>query len=142
MPWNYFRSLPCKDPLLVWGGKHPDANKHEQALGMDGPAFYHARNGIERLKGTNYLFSLEGIDTPYSTLIQESLHLVSYSFNSWNRTRLHTFRALFNQLDINTIATELHVTDKAIYKTISQGNLQNIFRLLSEITILVNKELI
>lgn len=115
---------------------------HEQALGMDGPAFYHARTGIEQLKDTNYLFSIAGIDKPDSTLIQESLHLVSYSFSSWNRTRLHTFRSLFNQLDIQKIAAELHVSDKAIYKTISEGNLQNIFRLLNEITAMINKELI
>lgn len=114
---------------------------HDQAIGMDGPAFHNARYGIEEIKVTGSLFSILGIENSYIKLIQESLNLLSYTCKGWNQNRLRTLISLHRKKEIQTIADELHVSDKAVYKTISEGNLQNILRLLNEITSMVNKDL-
>jgi hypothetical protein len=113
----------------------------EQAIGMDGPAFHNARNGIEKLKNSDTLFTVEGLETPHIRLIQESLSLVSYTCKNWNQNRFRTFTSLVHKKEIQKIAEELHVSDKAVYKTISEGNLHNILRLLSEITLIINENL-
>jgi hypothetical protein len=115
---------------------------HKIALGMDGPAFYNARKGINKLKNSGDLYSFEGLSTPQSKLIQESLSLFSYTCKNWTQNRLRVFSSINKKDDIQKIAEELQVTERAIYKNIAMGNLQNVYRLLNEITLLVNKELI
>jgi len=113
----------------------------EQAIGMDGPAFHNARNGIEKLKNSDTLFTVEGLETPHSRLFQESLSLVSYTCKNWNQNRFRTFTSMVHKKEIQKIAGELHISDKAVYKTISEGNLHNILRLLDEITMIINENL-
>jgi len=123
------------------GEIHTPINK-KIALGMDGPAFYNARQGINKLKNSGDLYSLEGLSIPQSNLIQESLSLFSYTCKNWNQNRLRVFTSMNGKVDIQNIAKELQISERAIYKNISEGNLQNIFRLLNEITVMINKELI
>ncbi len=114
---------------------------HKIALGMDGPAFYNARQGINKLKNSSELFSLEGLNTPQGNLVQESLSLFSYTCKNWHQNRLRVFTSMNDKVDIQNIAKELHISERAVYKNISEGNLQNIFRLLGEITAMINEEL-
>jgi hypothetical protein len=113
----------------------------EQAIGMDGPAFYNARNGMDELKTSDNLFTVEGLETPHIRLIQESLYLVSYTCKNWNQNRFCTFTSLYQKKEIQKIASELHISIAAVYKTISEGNLHNILRLLNEITSVINENL-
>ncbi len=115
---------------------------HSMAIGMDGPAFYNARRGMDDLKNSNSLFAIEGIETGSNALVRECLNLVSYNCINWNRNRLRVFASLYEKKDIQRIATELGISDKAVYKTISEGNLTNIFRLLKEITLIINRSLV
>lgn len=115
---------------------------HDEALGMDGPAFHYARDGMDLLKKSGNLFMVNGLSDICNGLIQESLYMVSYTCRNWNFNRLRAFVSCFKNEEIQTVADELHITDKAIYKTISAGNLQNIFRLLNEITRIINERLV
>ena len=53
------------------------SNKLDQALGMDGPAFYRARDGIDQLKDSGDLIRLEGLPDRWVTLAEGSLRLLS-----------------------------------------------------------------
>lgn len=114
---------------------------HQQALGMDGPAFYYARQGMEYLKRSDELFSMEGLETPCTGLVKESLCLFSYTSRNWNLNRIRTFVSLCQNNNVQKIAGELQVSDKAIYKTIAAGNLHNNCRLVTEIIRIVNENL-
>jgi hypothetical protein len=115
---------------------------HEVALGMDGPAFYNARQGINILKNSGDLYYLEGLSDTAGNLIKESLSLFSYTCRNWNQNRLRVFTAMNRKEEIEQIATELRISERAIYKNIAMGNLQNISRLLKEISETINRELI
>ncbi len=50
-----------------------------QAIGMDGPAFYFARKGLDELKQTNYIFNFNEAEEKYDLhLIQQTLFLISH----------------------------------------------------------------
>lgn len=113
----------------------------ERAIGMDGPAFYSARAGIEVLKKSGYLFTLEGEGIPAMALIQKNLSLISFLMDKWNDTRMHTLASLQQGIPVKEIAASLRVSDKAVYKTIEAGNLELIMELFGEIETLINASL-
>jgi hypothetical protein len=113
----------------------------ERAIGMDGQAFYSARAGIEGLKKSGYLFTLMGEGIPALALIQKNLFLISFLMGKWNETRLHTLGCLQQGMPVKDIAARLHISDKAIYKTIEAGNLELIMELFGEIEALIDVSL-
>jgi hypothetical protein len=58
------------------------------AIGMDGEAFYNARDGLEALKKIGGTFAVSGLRLPHAGLIAESLKLVSWLSADWERNRL------------------------------------------------------
>ncbi len=130
---------PEKIRFSVGVGKIVTRINYEQALGMDGPAFHFARHGIDELKGSGYLFNILGLEYPHIGLLKESLYLISYTCKQWNQNRLRTFASMYKNEDVQKIAGNLHITDKAVYKTMAAGNLSNIQRLLNEITLIINE---
>lgn len=105
----------------------------EQAIEMDGPAFYHARDGVNELKETGYLFTVVGDDVPQVDLVREVLNLVAHEMSEWNENRLGTLALRQDGVPVKTIADELGISDKAVYKTIDAGALEVIMRLFDEI---------
>ncbi len=105
----------------------------EQAIGMDGPAFYHARDGIESLKKTGYLFDVSGDGISHLDLLRQTLSLISLKMGKWNKTRFQTFVLLQKNVSVKEIAAELQISDKAVYKTINAGGLEVISRLFKDI---------
>ncbi len=113
----------------------------ERAIGMDGPAFYAARDGIEVLKKSGYLFSLAGEQVPKVKLIQHTLNILSGVMQTWNQTRWQTLERLMAGYSVKEIAAEISVTDKAIYKTIQAADLEEVVALFGEITQTINQGL-
>jgi len=110
----------------------------QQAIGMDGPAFYLARKGIERLKADGYLFITNGVREDYQDIVNNSLFLLSNQVSKWKQSRLSVFRLLQQGLSVADMTSKLDLTDKAIYKTIDHGDLKVVNRLLSDIEKLLN----
>jgi len=104
----------------------------EQAIEMDGPAFYRARDGVNALKETGYLFTVVG-DVPRVDLVREALNLVSHEMDEWNENRLRTLARRQDGVPVKEIAEELGISDQAVYKTIDAGALEVIMRLFDEI---------
>jgi hypothetical protein len=105
----------------------------ERAIGMDGQAFYSARAGIERLKGSGYLFTVSGEGLPSLGLLQHTLALLSAHISKWNHTRLATLESLGRGLSVRQIAADLGVSDKAVYKSMAAGELELVRALFDEI---------
>lgn len=125
---------PHKMRLSFGIGKLIKEINTERATEMDGPAFYYARDGVNELKLNKEILSIRGDNILYQDLILETLKLVSKSLRSWNETRLWTLAHLQKGCSIKDIAILLKKTDQAIYKTISEGNLETVQKIFVEIT--------
>lgn len=112
------------------------------AIGMDGPAFHNAREGIEELKKTSYLFNITGLENYQSNLCIMALRLISHNLHKWNNNRLDVFTLLYESKSVKEISERVKLSDKAIYKTIDDGDLKTILELFKEISKIINESLV
>ncbi len=117
------------------GGISTRINKN-QAIGMDGPAFYEAREGLIQLKQGNYYFNIRVSDNQSENLnfIRNSLHLVSHHIRSWKKNRIRIMGSLTDGMQIKTIARNLKITEQAVYKNISNGGMELILEITKNIS--------
>lgn len=116
------------------------AINRKQAIGMDGPAFYEARNGLITLKQKNHLFNLvyqEG-NSEIVDLIRNTLYLLSYNITGWNKNRIKIMNMLSGEMPVKFIADKLKISEQAVYKNITSGGLQAILDLTKNITVILN----
>jgi len=106
----------------------------EQSLGMDGPAFYLAREGIDRLKDSGDLFHLDGLPENCALLAEGSLRLLSQRIQRWEANRFAILHGLLVGDPVKTIATRLSVSEQAVYKNIRSGGLEAVIQVLSSLT--------
>ena len=94
------------------------------AIGMDGPAFYCAREGIDALKkdakSTLAVQGEQGIDV---TLEDSALKLIDFEMSAWRTTRFQVFLALLSGTPVKSISKQLGLSQVAVYKNISEGRL-------------------
>jgi hypothetical protein len=109
-----------------------------QALGMDGPAFYRAREGITRLKDSGELLDLSGLPDSWAPLAEGSLRLLSQRIQKWEANRLAVLHGLLVGDPVKTIAANLGVTEQAVYKNIRSGGLEAVIQVLSALTEILN----
>lgn len=110
----------------------------EQSLGMDGPAFYLAREGIDRLKDSGDLLHLDGLPENCALLAEGSLRLLSQRIQRWEANRFAILHGLLVGDPVKTIATELSVSEQAVYKNIRSGGLEAVIQVLSSLTKILN----
>jgi hypothetical protein len=104
----------------------------KSAVGMDGPAFYLARDGIEYLKAKGGIFYLSSATSNLPAWIQPFLNILSDLRNGWSRNRLKVLCYALDgfQVDVTKIAREMSLSTRAVYKNIRQGSVRNIVTLL------------
>jgi len=112
-----------------------------QAIGMDGPAFYNARNGLNELKDSGFLFIINSDELISKEIIKHSLFLISHLISGWKKSRLNILVLLNENFSIGEIAKKLKITDKAVYKNIDAGAIKIITDLTNEITVSLNQSL-
>jgi len=115
------------------GGVQTAINR-KQAIGMDGPAFHEARLSVLRLKKTKNWFVVSGAGGDALRLMNPCLDLVSHMFRRWPRSRLIILKGLLEGHDIRKLSRDLHLTDKAIYKSIDAGAIRTLVGVFQEIT--------
>ena len=115
-------------------GEVQTAINRKQAIGMDGPAFHEARRSVLRLKKTKSWFVVSGAGGDALRLMNPCLDLVSHMFRKWPRSRLTILKGLLEGHDIRELARDLHITDKAIYKSIDAGAIRTLVGVFQEIT--------
>ncbi|MES9991811.1 MAG: SatD family protein [Candidatus Thiodiazotropha sp.] len=109
-----------------------------QAVGMDGPAFYRARDGINRLKESGELFHLDGLAENCAPLAEGTLRLLSQRFKKWEANRLAILHGLLVGNSVKAIAKNLSVSEQAVYKNIRSGGLEAVIQVLSALAELLN----
>ncbi len=97
-----------------------------QAIGMDGPAFYNAREGLNELKQTAFQFNIIYNDEKEMQLVKQNLFLLSHLSSGWKETRYKILSYMYEDLSVNQIAKKMKISDKAVYKNIDAGALSNI----------------
>jgi len=113
----------------------------DQALGMDGPAFYAARDGIERLKSSGDLLHIEGLPAGEAALANGSLRLISQHLEKWHANRFDILHSLMSGHSVQAIAERIDISEQAVYKNIHSGGLDAVIDVLSALTDIVNRQL-
>jgi len=113
----------------------------KQAIGMDGPAFYNARKGLDELKQNGHLLNISGDNKEELAVLKQVLFLISHLIYNWKKTRLNVLSLLNDGVSAYEISKKLRITDKAVYKNINAGALQIILKLTKEISKNINKQL-
>ncbi|WP_020410002.1 helix-turn-helix domain-containing protein [Hahella ganghwensis] len=113
----------------------------DQALGMDGPAFYRAREGMTYLKQSEDLLRLEGLPDSLNSLCNHSLQLLSHISAKWRRSRFQILLGLSEGMSVKDLAEQLQISEQAVYKNISDGSLESVLGLLDDISLQINQTL-
>lgn len=110
----------------------------EQALGMDGPAFYRARDGITQLKSQGDMLHVEGLPEVCDELATASLRLLDKWIEKWESNRLAVLHRLLTGSRVKDIATGLNITEQAVYKNINSGQLEIVMQVIRALTGILN----
>jgi hypothetical protein len=109
-----------------------------QAIGMDGPAFYNAREGLTELKQKAFLFNLVHNDEKKIMLIKQVLFLLSHLTSGWKESRFKILSLLYDDMSVFEVAKKMKISDKAVYKNIDAGALANIISITKIISMEIN----
>lgn len=132
---------PVKIRFSIGIGEISTRINKKQAIGMDGPAFYNARAGLDKLKQTSYIFNITEEKLEDKDIIKQSLFLISHISEGWKEMRLRILTMLYNKVSVLEISKKLKISDKAVYKNINAGALDIIINLTDEISRSINKML-
>ena len=120
-------------------GKLTTAINPRQAIGMDGPAFYAARTGINRLKDIDrMIIQLEGEGITHKNLFNESLCLLSLYQDKWKERTHRTFWGLQNGQSVEELShlsiDRETISERAVYKQIHTHHLNEYVSMLTVLT--------
>lgn len=118
----------------------------KQALGMDGPAFHRAREGMDALKKTDHRIRLQGEppqgpDFDHWNLLNRTFNLVGHRVAGWEKNRLHVLGGLLAGRSVAEIESELGISKVAVYKNINAAALDEMKELCDAVTRFLNLEL-
>lgn len=122
-------------------GNLSTAINRKMAIGMDGPAFHAAREGMIDLKGSGNHFRLTDSAMEMPPWINMTLDLISHASDDWKANRHAIFEKLLNDKEPKVIAEEVALTNAAIYKNIQSGSLGTVKSMLREISSWINSRL-
>lgn len=146
--WAIMATLhPVRVRFSVSAGSIVTPVNEESAIGMDGPAFYNARSGIEALKSSGHLFGVQiegAAENPEKQarvdLVNYSLQLLSGKMKSWKKIRYQVLVMLNRGMSVKNIAAELGISETAVYKNRDDGELELVMNLKRSIAKILNYE--
>jgi hypothetical protein len=117
---------------LAWGiGSIATPINPDAALGMDGPAFHLARDGIEELKThARTVFRVCGSDCDAIGLVNASLALLAHQLNGWKHTSFALLTGLADRRSPGELAHELDMTVRGVYKNMQTNAIQDVWNLV------------
>lgn len=110
------------------------------AIGMDGPAFYNAREAIQAAKKSENNYRIRGLGQD-EELANQVLILISDNRNKWSANRIEILYSLLRGEKVDRIASGLGISKTAVYKNISDGSLKPIHRILQVLSEKMNQQL-
>jgi len=147
--WTILAGIhPVRVRFSIGIGKIVTPINRKQSLGMDGPAFYAARHGIEKLKQTNKIYRIEIAgesgtepDMPELSLMNHTLEFLSNEMKRWKKVRFQILERVNRDVAIKDIARELELSEAAVYKNRDEGDLNLVLGLQETISRLLHLKL-
>lgn len=146
--WSILAALhPVRVRFSIGVGEIYTSINHEQALGMDGPAFHVARDGMNLIKESGRIYNVSlgsASDRPeeelsLAELINYSLHLLSNEIKQWKKTRFQVLVMQQRGVSVKKIAENLGISESAVYKNKDDGDLDLILSLKESIGKNINR---
>lgn len=146
--WSILAALhPVGVRFSIGIGQIYTSINREQALGMDGPAFHVAREGMDQLKSSSKIYNIaigsaseQAEETVYLVgLINQSLQFLSNELNSWKKTRLQILVMENRGEPVKKIAEKLGISESAVYKNREEGDLNLILKLKESVRENINR---
>lgn len=140
--WQILAALhPVKVRFSIGVGQITTSLNREQSLGMDGPAFHLAREGIELLKQSGYLFniSVQGNKNAFVSAMNNSLYLFSDQVRSWNKNRLSILYMLETGKNYRQITKKLGISEPAFYKNKDAASLDVVIDFFKDVSEIINE---
>jgi len=110
---------------IGWGEITTDINK-KSSIGMDGEAFYNARDGLDRLKKVDYsIIQFYGDLFKSTEFINKSLSLSLSIMSDWKANTWFIFNQLMHNKPVKKIAPKLNITERGVYKIIDTNRIRN-----------------
>jgi len=109
---------------ICYGDISTEINRKE-SIGMDGKAFYAARDGIYQLKEFDFsIIQFYGDNFKSVEYINKSLILSMSVMNHWKYNAFFIFNELLRNKSVKDIIPMLKISNRAVYKTISSNKLK------------------
>jgi hypothetical protein len=115
-------------------------NSH-QSIGMDGPAFHHARARLEKLKGQGRLLGLYDNGDARWRLPASLLAVLSGLIEGWRPKRLQLFAGVLSGASVPELARQTGITTRAVNKNIRAADLDEWKHIVDEISRLLSEEI-
>lgn len=106
--------------------------QRDTALGMDGPAFHHARAAMDVLKKQDTRYRVGGLGEE-GDFINATLALIAYNRVKWRAPRVLTLASLLQGKTVKEICLLTHSSEQAVYRNIRDGALETVVTLLAGI---------
>lgn len=139
-----FRLEAALDPVQIrfslGMGNLSTALNRNNALGMDGPAFHVARNGMTLLKQEHGRYRISGL-AQNDVLTNATLAFIAHHRAKWKGTRVKAFAAYLQGMTPKQTSKLLKSTEQAVYKNIRDGALDSLRLIFGEITAHLASEL-
>jgi len=117
---------PVRIRFSICYGEISTEINNQSSIGMDGPAFYTAREGINNLKNIDYsIVQFYGNKIIYESLINKSLKLSLSIMSDWKKNTFRIFEGLYRNMTIKEIAQLLNITERGVYKNIDTNKVRN-----------------
>jgi hypothetical protein len=121
------------------GPLHTRVNR-KISIGMDGPAFYAARESLDILKSKNRVFWVSSKAAPeIPNWINPALGILGHVGTRWKKNRLLILHGMLMGADITTIARLCSLTENAVYKNIRSGALEDVVEFCERTEDSINK---
>lgn len=122
---------------VALGGLSTSLNR-EQAIGMDGPVFHIARDGLEQAKKLRAVFRVGGAFENIE-LINDALMLISHSARDWNSNRLAIEADLSAGKPVKEISKRVGISESAVYKNIKAAALNTVTAITRDIELILGR---
>jgi hypothetical protein len=124
---------PHRIRFVVGVGELTTPLNPRMSIGMDGPAFHHARQGLDDLKASGSMLRVMLPDPRGAEWVNPALDLLSHSTLGWRKNRLEVLQRMLDGQDPQETARAMKLTPAAVYKNIQAGALGTIVTLSREV---------
>jgi len=109
---------------ISYDALYTDINR-ERAIGMDGPVFHAAREGMNELKPTRYsIVRVSGCAGDRSEILNTGMRLVFSIMSGWKKDTLRMFYDLYQGKKVKDILHDYNLSQRGVYKLISRNKIR------------------